>query len=182
MQNCTGVRKHIMEINRVWAMPNRWTFEIKPIRKLIYKYGGDFKGWIDPFAGMNSPAEIRNDLNPDMPAEYHLHAKEFAEQLTGQYNGCLFDNPYSNRQIKECYESIGLRFEQEDSQGLFQKEKKIFAPLIRTGGYVICFGWSSNGFGKQLGFEIIEILLVSHGGAHNDTIVTVEQKFQDKLF
>lgn len=31
-------------------MPNKWTFEIPPIKKLIYKYGGDFKGWIDPFA------------------------------------------------------------------------------------------------------------------------------------
>ena len=171
-----------MEINRVWAMPNKWTFEIKPIRKLIYKYGGDFKEWIDPFAGMNSPAEIRNDLNPDMPAEYHLKAKEFAKQLNSQFNGCLFDPPYSNRQIKECYESIGLTFNQNDSQGLFQKEKKIFAPLIRTGGFAICFGWSSNGFGKQLGFKLVEILLVSHGGSHNDTIVTVEQKFQDKLF
>lgn len=26
------------------------------------------------------------------------------------------------------------------------------------------------------GFEIIEILLVAHGGMHNDTIVTVERK------
>lgn len=29
---------------------------------------------------------------------------------------------------------------------------------------------------KKYGFEIIEILLVAHGGWHNDTIVTVEKK------
>jgi hypothetical protein len=36
--------------------------------------------------------------------------------------------------------------------------------------------------GKKRGFEIIEILLVSHGRLHNDTIVTVEVKNQRKLF
>lgn len=171
-----------MELNRVWSMPNKWTFEIPPIRKLIYKYGGDFKGWIDPFAGKKSPAEIRNDLNPEMSAEYHLPAKEFAKQLMSQYNGCLFDPPYSNRQIKECYESLGLIFSKKDGQSLFQKEKKIFSPLVKVGGYVICFGWNSNGFGIHLGFELIEVLLVSHGSMHNDTIITVEQKIQEKLF
>jgi hypothetical protein len=30
--------------------------------------------------------------------------------------------------------------------------------------------------GKTNGFEIEEILLVPHGGWHNDTIVTVERK------
>lgn len=33
-----------------------------------------------------------------------------------------------------------------------------------------------NGIGKTRGFEIVEILLVAHGGNHNDTIVTVERK------
>ena len=37
---------------------------------------------------------------------------------------------------------------------------------------------NSIGIGKKKGFEIIEILLVCHGRAHNDTIVTVERKVQ----
>jgi len=44
------------------------------------------------------------------------------------------------------------------------------------GGIAISFGWNSNGFGKKLGFEIIEILIVPHGSSHNDTIVTIERK------
>ena len=46
----------------------------------------------------------------------------------------------------------------------------------------MCFGWNSNGVGKVRGFEIIEILLIAHGGSHNDTIVTVERKFTNELF
>lgn len=44
------------------------------------------------------------------------------------------------------------------------------------GGKVITFGWNSGGIGKTNGFEISRILLVPHGGWHNDTICTVEIK------
>ena len=27
-----------MEINRCWCMPNKNTFEMKPVKRLIYKY------------------------------------------------------------------------------------------------------------------------------------------------
>lgn len=40
-----------------------------------------------------------------------------------------------------------------------------------------------GGVGKKYGFHIQEIMLVSHGGWHNDTIVVVDKKApQGKLF
>lgn len=36
------------------------------------------------------------------------------------------------------------------------------------------------GMGPQRGYRIIEMLLVSHGAAANDTIVTVERKVESK--
>lgn len=56
-------------------------------------------------------------------------------------------------------------------------EKEI-ARVTKIGGYVITCGWNSGGIGKTNGFEIIEILLVAHGGWYNDTIVTVERKIK----
>lgn len=41
---------------------------------------------------------------------------------------------------------------------------------------MITCGWNSGGIGQGLGFEIQEILLVPHGGWHNDTIVVVDKK------
>lgn len=156
------------------------TFTIPPIRELIGRYVGDGKGWIDPFVGENSPAEYTNDLNPEKPAKYHLHALEFAKLLIpnrGGYNGCLFDPPYSIRQVKECCNNIGCEdFMKQDATHFPYDIKRAIAPLIKPNGIVISFGWNSIGFGKKLGFEIIEILLVSHGRQHNDTIVTVEKK------
>jgi hypothetical protein len=168
-----------MIIKREWAMPDRHTFLIKPIGGLIRKYVGDGLGWIDPFAGENSPAEITNDLNPLKPAKFHLHAKEFALQLTGMYKGVLFDPPYSLRQVKECYDAIGVKLFQEDTQRFPQNVKEVIAPKIKPGGYAITFGWNSQGFGQNLGFEMIEVLLVPHGRSHNDTIVTVERRISD---
>lgn len=170
-------------MNRCWSMPSKWTFEIKPIGRLIYKYGGDFKGWIDPFAGLNSPAEITNDINPEMKAIYHLESFDFVSMLKGEYNGCLFDPPYSMRQVIESYKGWGYKDRiKEDTAGIYKKTKDIIANKIIIGGYTIFFGWSSLGFGKKRGFKIVEILLVAHGRGHYDTICTVEQKIQSKLF
>lgn len=158
-------------------MPSRHTFTIKPIRELIQKYVGDGKNWIDPFAGFNSTAEFRNDLNPNAPTEHHMEAEEFCRMAEGQFDGALFDPPYSSRQIKECYEHIGIEAHGNyTTSNFYWKVKRAIAPKIKTGGYAISFGWNTSGFGKKLGFEIAEILLVAHGASHNDTIVTVEQK------
>jgi hypothetical protein len=156
------------KFSRVWSMPDKWTFKIKPISMLIKKYVGDGEGWIDPFAGENSPAELTNDLNPERPTKYHLHAKDFAKTIEGKFKGCLFDPPYSLRQTKECYEGIGYSMTQEDTQEFPNNIKRLIAPKIETGGYVICFGWNSGGFGKSLGFKMVEVLLVPHGGHHYD--------------
>ena len=48
--------------------------------------------------------------------------------------------------------------------------------ILKPNGLALCFGWNSNGVGKKRGFEIIEVLLVAHGGSKNDTICTVERK------
>ena len=162
-------------------MPNKETFKIKPVARLLKKYVKNFD-WIDPFAGNNSPAFFTNDLNPKTKAKEHLKAEEFIKKYSNQsFTGCLFDPPYSLRQLKECYDNIGESISQEESNYFFTKLKDKISKLIIPGGYTISFGWSSVGFGKRRGFEIIEILLVCHGGLHNDTIVTIEKKIQSTL-
>ena len=122
-----------------------------------------------PFAGWNSPATIRNDINPNREAEYHLDFSEFLKVVGDGWDGTLFDPPYSLHQVNQVYEGHGLR-----------KQYSLAADLISGkivhGGHCISFGWNTNGLGKSRGFEIKEILIVAHGGSHNDTLVTVEGK------
>lgn len=173
-----------MKIERIWAMPSAWTFSIKPINELLKRYIKENEDWIDPFAGKFSPAKWTNDGHPDRNAKFHLEAEFFckeSERLTGcsTFDGVLFDPPYSNRQISEHYKEIGKRATALDtSANFYSRIKSELGKKIKTGGYAISFGWNTVGFGKKNGFEIIEILIVSHGGAKNDTLCTVEVKIK----
>ncbi len=54
--------------------------------------------------------------------------------------------------------------------------KKEISRITKKGGIAISFAWNSGGIGKINGFKQEEILLVSHGGNHNDTICVVETR------
>ena len=175
-----------MQIRRAWAMPDSCTFSIKPIRQLVGRYlewGGD---WADPFV-RNSPFKNlmfdTNDLDPSVDADHHLDAGEFLHLYRGgTLDGVLFDPPYSPRQIKECYSGIGLEVSSEDTQSsTWSSWKDAAGDALRLGGTCISFGWNSGGLGVKRGFEIHEILLVAHGGMHNDTIVVVERKEREQM-
>lgn len=167
-----------MEINRVWAMPNRWTFTIKPIKELLEQYVNEGL-WVDPFAGKHSPASLTNDINPERDTDSNMDALEFLRGLpSNTYDGILYDPPYSIRQAKECYDNYGVTaLDIKPNQMNYWSEcKKEIARICKKGGIVISFGWNSMGIGKNRGFNMIKVLLVPHGGSRNDTICTVEQK------
>ena len=151
-------------------MPNRWTFTIKPIKKLLNRYC--MEGiWCDPFAGRNSPAKVTNDIIEK--AGYNFDALRFLKfQTSNYYNGCLYDPPYSITQAK----MYGKK--EFGSMKYWADCKNEIVRILKPGGIAICFGWNSMGLGKNRGFEMLEILLVPHGGSKNDTIVTVEKKLK----
>lgn len=161
-------------------MPSRWTFSIKPIAELLARLVPQPNEWIDPFAGMTSPAKHRNDINPESKADYHEDAEAFVKRFD-KIEGFLFDPPYSPRQISECYKSLGMEVGMKETQSavLYQRVKDAACQRIKAGGLSISFGWNTVGMGVGRGFEIEEIMLVCHGGAHNDTIVTVERRKAD---
>lgn len=174
-----------MNINRVWAMPNKNTFDIKPIKELIreklsnhmHNADDDFLS-VDPFANSNRIAMITNDLDPQYDTTYNLDALEFLKQFKDEsVDFLLYDPPYSPRQVSESYKKLGMSVNMQTTQASFWGNlKKEVGRIMKEEGCVISFGWNSGGIGKTNGFEIKEILLVPHGGNHNDTIVTVEYK------
>ena len=168
-----------MRIDRSWAMPNKWTFTILPIKELLREEGVYDGIWLDPFAGKNSPATITNDINPDMVADYHMDALTFLKQQPScSVDGVLFDPPYSVTQAKECYDAFGsekLEINVANSK-YWSLCKYEVSRIVKVGGKIISFGWNSNGIGKCRGCTIDRILLVAHGSIKNDTIVTVEHK------
>ncbi len=165
-----------MKIERTWAMPNKWTFTILPIKKLLKEINDDYSNWCDPFAGMTSPCGTTNDIRPEMPTTHHGCALEFLKSMpSDKFAGVLYDPPYSISQAKECYEGAGMK-NLAGSMKWWAGVKTEIGRIIQPQGTAVCFGWSSNGIGKERGFIMERVLLVPHGGSKNDTIVTVERK------
>lgn len=160
-------------IRRVWAMPSPATFSIPPISELLDRWLADCEVIVDPFAGDSLRGTIRNDLRDGQEATVFLDSLNKV-----QADAVLFDPPYSPRQISEAYKSVGLDVGMRETQNgrLYKSVKDHLDQLLKPGGIAICCGWNSAGFGKVRGYKLQEILLVAHGGAHNDTIVTVETK------
>jgi len=168
-------------------MPNSNTFDIKCIRRLIEHYSHFVKDdWlsIDPFANKSRLAKVTNDLNPEYNCNFHMDATDFLKTFESNSVGLVYyDPPYSLRQVSECYKSVGIEVTTETTQSSWKtKHINEIMRIVSAGGIVMCFGWNSNGIGKERGFEMLEILLVAHGGSHNDTICTVERKSQTTLF
>lgn len=159
-------------------MPNKNTFDIPPIRGLIAEELGEDTFWIDPFANCNHVADVTNDLNPTFDTDYHMDALDFLKMFGSKsVDGVLYDPPYSPRQVSECYKNFGIEVTQETTRASFwSNQKKEISRIVKPGGKVITFGWNSGGIGAKYGFIIKRILLVAHGGWHNDTICTVEVK------
>ena len=167
-----------MRFNRVWAMPNKNTFSIKPIREFINRYHSDNVLSIDPFANTNRIALVTNDLDPDMNTDYCMDALDFLKTFEDNSVGIVYyDPPFSPRQLSECYKKLGKSVNMQTTQSSFWGNlKKEISRIVQPNGWVLSFGWNSGGIGKTNGFKIEEVLLVPHGGAHNDTICIAEQK------
>lgn len=167
--------------NRVFAMPNKDTFSIKPISDLLDRVLAGRAVVVDPFARNSQRGTLTNDIDTTSLAQSHMEAVAWLDALIDhgvQADAVLFDPPYSPRQMSEAYKMAGVKCSTQETQNarFYAACKERLATLLTVGGIAVCCGWNSMGIGLKYGFEMQELLLVPHGAAHNDTIVTVEVK------
>ncbi|EHQ26477.1 hypothetical protein Mucpa_2347 [Mucilaginibacter paludis DSM 18603] len=153
---------------------HRYTFTVGPIRRWVEK---ECEGKVlNLFCGPTRLAlnEIRNDLNPDMPADHHLDALEFLRTWNGErFNTILLDPPYAYRKSMTMYQGMIC--------SPFRQLKDAIPACLYPGGLVITFGYHSVVMGRNRQFEPEKIALFSHGGAIHDTIATVERYVPTQL-
>lgn len=166
-------------MSRVWDMPNAETFAIPAVMDVLRRWVPVDGVVVDPFARNSTWGTITNDLDPGTTAQHHMPAEEFVWTLAPRSADCvLFDPPYSPRQISEAYRGVGLDATKEDTQNarLYARVRSGLDAALKPGGVCISFGWNSSGMGLTRGYDLMEVVLIAHGGAHNDTIVVVETK------
>jgi len=154
--------------------PKKYTFEM-PVVKLLTETWCIGKT-LNLFAGVTrlNVDEVRNDIDPNAPAEYHLDALEFVNSWNGdKFDTIVFDPPYNLRKAREKY---GERY-----VGSLTKIKQDLPKILKLGGRVISFGYDSIGMSRRRGFKKVAVALVCHSGDHNDTIILLEEYIQPSL-
>jgi hypothetical protein len=148
---------------------HRYTFSVKPIKNWVE--ANCIGQTLNLFAGKTKLdiSEIRNDLDIEALAEYHMDALEFLRTWEGEpFGTILLDPPYAYRKSMEMYKGIKC--------SPFRQLKDEIPRVLQSNGIVITFGYHSNTMGMNRGFIVDKICLFSHGGAIHDTIASIERK------
>lgn len=163
-----------MEFEYLAQPPRRYTFEMKELKSWVEKY---CVGRTLNLFGVKVRLmvnEISNDIDTDMPTDYHLDAFEFCKKCKkGIFDTVILDPPYNFRKAMENY---GGRY-MTDYPIIMDKVMEITTQNAR----VITLGYNTGGMGKVRGFEKIALCVVNHGAGHNDTLCLVEQKVRTML-
>jgi hypothetical protein len=179
-----------IKFTRLCQPLNKYTFKAPKIMKWVQGHLKEDDLVLNLFAGptrlLGTKREVRVDLDPEMEPDFLMDALDFVrwwkEICTIPKSGFLFffkfnkviiDPPYSYRKSMELYK--GHR------NSRFKQILDIIPDILAEGGQVITFGYHSSVMSKKRGFKIVEILLLSHGGAIHDTIATVEEKMYGGL-
>jgi hypothetical protein len=154
----------------------KWTFEAKQTRKWIEsKLSGKV---LNAFAGMTELSHdgeiVRNDANPERPADYHMDANELGSVLEeGTFEAIIHDPPWSARQSEESYEGF--------QAGEVGDTMKMYDRLLKPGGKVIGVGFTASLMPKRLGYTRDEMAIFETIGRGDDYLGAVDRKKQHYL-
>ena len=161
-----------MDFTYLLQPPSKWTFDMSKLKDWLESYcAGNV---LNLFGGKTrlkiskNYTEISNDIDIEMPTDYHLDAIKFVENWSGnKFDTIILDPPYNWRKAKEKYENRMI--------GQYPQLKDKLLSIINKNAIVISFGYDTVGMSKSRGFEKIAICLICHGGDHHDTICLVER-------
>jgi len=132
---------------------------------------------VDPFARNCMWGDVRNDLNTNTKAQYHMEAKEFMKMVLenhgqGSMKCLLFDPPFSSRQL-EKYKKTSKEeiLNIYSTPGYIPEFFSIVEKLLAPGGIIIKLGYNTS---RPLPYlELVEIVIVNFGGNRNDVICSI---------
>lgn len=117
---------------------------------------------------------LRNDIDPETPAENHLDVFEFLATIPAEsLDAVIIDPPFSFNQAAKHYKNsagkcLGV--------GWIPAVRRLAGEKLKRGGYMFCLGWDGNGAANREKFNLIEVIVCAHGQSRNATIMTIDQK------
>lgn len=159
------------------AFLGRWTFDTFEVRSVVE---GNLHGRVlNATAGKTqlrhgSGEIVRNDINPDIPADYRHDVTCIDEHFPrASFDTAILDPPFDAGQAEERYHGFHARD--------ITAAREALAELVAPGGQLIEFGWNSHGAAAYDGWAREELHIFQRGPCLPDVFGTIDKKHQTTL-
>ena len=135
---------------------------------------------LNPFSNNNLIANINNDLDSTINSNYHLEALDFLRTFSNNSADIiLYDPPTDPTRMKFYFDKLNLKIDKRYTRTEYwSKLKKEISRILKKDGYAISIGYNSGGIGKTNGFNIEDILILSHISFNRDIFCVIEKKMK----
>jgi hypothetical protein len=160
-----------LELGYDTVPPNRWTFQSDKIRRWLEQR---LQGRVlNACAGITKLAHdheiVRNDINEQQDADLHLDVCEIADHLEPEsFDTVVYDPPFTDFQANRSYDG-----QQVGNDALAKQQ---FDALLRPGGRVIQFGYTTTCMPNELGYHRQTAWIWNTLGRMNDYLSVIDEK------
>lgn len=173
--NHQGDRSEDIDISYWTVQPNKWTFESPKIREWCESWlsGRVLNVCAGPTQLSHDGEVIRNDLDEDLDVDYHYDAREISEHFSQEFDTVVFDPPFSAFQAQTHY---GGR-----QTGYDTAIKRELHEVLRAGGRVIQFGYTTTCMPLALGYDREAVAVFNTLGRQNDILGSVDRRMNNDV-
>jgi hypothetical protein len=146
----------------------KWTFEDPNIREWVEsRLRGRVLNLCAGKTVLEHPGPVvRNDLDEERDADLHVDAAEIADHVEpSSFDTVVFDPPFSVFQANKTYEG--------ETVGYDRRIKEQIDAVLRPGGRVLQFGYTTSAMPSDLGYERDEVVVFNTYGRMNDILATL---------
>ena len=167
---------HVGDISFTYAtvQPDRWTFGTDKIRAWVERF---LEGRVlNACAGetvLNHDSVHRNDIDPDVDADTHLDVRALPDELDTTFNVIVYDPPFTPHQAAATYDQSAPGYGTEVVDALHA--------LLRPGGRVLMFGYSTWGMPANRGYRHEAVGLFNTLGRQHDYLGMVSHHEPDAV-
>lgn len=168
-----------MDMRYYSIMPKRWSFQVPDVRAWVEEH---LEGRVlNACAGqeeLNYNGEIiRNDVDPEKPAEYHLDVVNLTDELEEQsFDTIVFDPPFSDNQAESTY-GVDVR----TNPGNNKQATREFHKLLKPNGVVIQLGFTTTCMPGKLGYDREAVAVFNTLGRQHDWLGVVDRRLNGDL-
>jgi hypothetical protein len=168
-------RSEEIEMSYIGVQPTKWTFESQNIREWTESQlqGRVLNACAGPTRLQHDEEVVTNDLDESLDVDHHHDATELSAHFGREFDTVVFDPPFSAYQATAHYEGR--------ETGYDTAMKQEIASVLRDGGRVIQFGYTTTCMPRSMDFDTQAVAVFNTLGRQNDILAVVDQRINHQV-